>query len=79
MDTLYRLQSIFRDVFGDPTLKITKETSPANFPEWDSVAMVQIILATEEEFGIQLETDALASIRSVADIARLVENHPGDE
>lgn len=79
MDTLYRLQSIFRNVFDDPTLKITKETSTASFPDWDSVAMVQIVLATEAEFGIRFATDAVASIRSVADIARLVENHTGDE
>jgi acyl carrier protein len=75
MNALWRLQSVFREVFGDPTLKITEETSMSNFPEWDSVVTVQIVLATEAEFGIRFTTDAVASIRSVADILKLVENN----
>lgn len=75
MNTFYRLQSIFRDVFDDPTLRLSEEMSVGNFPDWDSVATVQIVLATEAEFGVRFTTDEVATIRSVGDILRLLEAH----
>jgi acyl carrier protein len=72
---LYELQIIFREVFDDPTLQISPELSTGNFPDWDSVAMVQIVLATESQFGMRFTTNEVASIKSVADILRLLEVH----
>lgn len=73
MNTFYRLQSIFREVFNDPSLRLTPEMSVATFPEWDSVATVHIVLATEAAFGLRFTTDEVAAIRSVVDILRLLE------
>lgn len=75
MTTLYRLQSIFRRVFDDPTLHITEATSVATMPDWDSVATVQIVLAVESEFDIRFTTDEVAMLRSVIDILHLIEVH----
>ena len=75
MNTFYRLQSIFRDIFDDPTLRLSEEMAVGNFPDWDSVAMVQIVLATEAEFDVRFTTDEVATIRSVADISNLLEAH----
>ena len=75
MNDLYRLQAIFREVFTDPQLQLTKDLSVANFPDWDSVATVHIVLAAEAEFGVRLTTAEVASIVSVADILRLLERH----
>ena len=61
-------------MFEDPTLVITENTSTADLAEWDSVAMVQIVFAAEAEFGIRFTTEGVASIRSVADLIKLVEN-----
>jgi acyl carrier protein len=68
LNTLYRLQTIFREVFADPALVITNETAVANFPDWDSVATVQLVLAIEAEYGIRFTTDEVAGVRSVRDI-----------
>lgn len=75
MNTFYRLQSIFRDVFNDPTLRISADLSVGVYEEWDSVATVHIVLATELEFGVRFTTDEVATIRSVADIERLLKAH----
>ena len=75
MNALYRLQSIFRDVFSDPQLVLAEEMSTTNLPDWDSVAMVHIILAAEAEFGIRFSTDEVAAVSSVADIMRFLEKH----
>ena len=75
MNNIYRLQNIFRDVFENPSLQITPDTAPSNYPDWDSVAMVQVVLAAEADFGIRFTTDEVAGIHSVADILKLLEIH----
>ena len=62
-------------MFDDPTLRLSEEMSAGNFPDWDSVATVQIVLATESEFGVRFTTDEVAAIRSVADILNLLKAH----
>jgi acyl carrier protein len=47
------------------SLVITGETSISNFPAWDSIAMVQIVLAIETEFQIRFTTDEVAAFKSV--------------
>ena len=71
---LYRLQAIFRDIFDDPTLRISEELSVTNYPDWDSVAMVHLVLATEAEFCVRFTTNEVANIRSVADLLHLLNN-----
>lgn len=75
MNAIFKLQSIFRDVFSDPQLVLTEDMSPADLPDWDSVAMVHIILAAEAEFGVRFSTDEVAAVSSVADILHALERH----
>ena len=70
---LSRLQRIFREIFDQPSLVITPTLSPAELSEWDSVAMVQIVLATEQEFGVRLTTDQVAGIKNVQSILAAIE------
>jgi acyl carrier protein len=69
---LLRLQRIFRDVLDEPALRLTEDFSTVDHPEWDSVSMVQIVLAVEQEFGCELDMAQVAQIKSVADILRFI-------
>lgn len=69
---LIRLQRIFREILDNPSLRLDEAYSTAGNPEWDSVAMVQIVLAVEAEFGVQLQMEQVAGIKSVADILKLL-------
>ena len=75
MSILHRLEMIFREVLDDRSLELTEGSSVSNVPNWDSVATVQIVLATESEFGIRFTTDELAGIKSVADILQGLKSH----
>lgn len=75
MNLRYRLQTIFREVFEDPRLEISDTMSVESFPQWDSVATVHLVLAAEAEFGVRFTTDQVASLRSVADLVRVLETH----
>jgi acyl carrier protein len=72
MDPLQKLQTIFRDFFDDPTLRINPQSSPATLPNWDSVAQIQIVLAVEEAFDMRFTTDEVARIHSVDDILQML-------
>jgi acyl carrier protein len=53
-------------VFGIDASAIGSDDSPETIAEWDSVRHLQIMLALEEEFGIQFDASELASLGSVA-------------
>jgi acyl carrier protein len=67
---LLRLQAIVREVLDDPALELKPEQGPSAYPGWDSVAMVQIVLAIEAETGARLPVDVIATTHTVADLLR---------
>lgn len=69
------LAEIFREVFDDPMLEVTPETSPETLEDWDSVAQVKLVLSAEEAFAIRLATDEVAEIRSVGAFVRCIQRH----
>jgi acyl carrier protein len=70
---LFRLQGIFREIFDQPALMLTAGLSPATLPEWDSVATVQLVLATEQTFGVRFTTNEVAAITCAGDLLTLLE------
>jgi acyl carrier protein len=62
-----QLATVFQDVFDDPALTIVPDTCPDHIPDWDSVAQLNLVLAIEDSFGIQLQTEDVASLHSAGD------------
>ena len=75
MTDMEKLQAIFQEVFDDPSIHLTPDFSPAAYGDWDSVAMVRLVLAIEAEFHVRFTTDQVAGIKSVMDILAVI--HPG--
>jgi len=73
MDAFSKLQEIFRDIFDDETLELTRKTMGDDIEDWDSLAQVNIIAACEAEFRIKFEIIEIVSIKNVGDIIDLVE------
>jgi acyl carrier protein len=69
---IHELNRIFRDIFDDPALTITPATSAADIAGWDSVAQVKLVLAIEEEFGVEFNIDEVAAFRTVADFEHVI-------
>ncbi len=65
---LQRVQVIFREVLDDERLTITGDFSQNDSSDWDSVATVQIVLATEREFGVRLPTELVAQLKDVGQL-----------
>ena len=67
---ILRIRRIFREVFDDDQLDVSDELSPRDLPAWDSLAQVKLLLALEEEFGVQFTIVEAAELRSVGDFQR---------
>lgn len=74
MDTLTRLQEIFRDLFDDETLVLTPETTASDIEDWDSLAQINIVVACEDEFGIKFDINEISELKNVGDMLALVES-----
>ena len=66
------LTEIFHDVFMRDDLVLKAELSARDVQGWDSFKQIEIIMATEEKYGIKFTTRELDSLRNVGDLVRVV-------
>ena len=71
--TLQQVRSIASDIFGVPADKITTESSPETIENWDSMQHLNLVLAIEEKFGVQLEPEDIERMKNIGAVAALVE------
>jgi acyl carrier protein len=60
-----RTRKIISEVFGIPLEQVTSATSQDNVPNWDSLAVLNLLMAVEEEFGVSINPDDAADFLSV--------------
>jgi acyl carrier protein len=70
------LTEIFRDVFMNE-MELTPKLSARDVEGWDSFKQIEIILATEERFGIRLKTREIDGLSCVGDLAAVIAAHNG--
>jgi acyl carrier protein len=71
--TLEQVRSIASDIFGVPADKITAESSPETIENWESMQHLNLVLAIEEKFGVQLEPEDIERMKNIGAVAALVE------
>jgi acyl carrier protein len=72
METLEILNSIFRQVFDDDSLIVTRATSAKDIEEWDSLSHLNLVMAVEQRFGIKIALGELRSLKNVGEMADLI-------
>jgi acyl carrier protein len=71
--TLDQVRSIASDIFGVSPDKITPESSPETIETWDSMQHLNLVLAVEEKFGVQLDPEDIEKMKNIGAVAELVE------
>lgn len=71
--TFEQVRNIASDIFGIPANKITSESSPETIENWDSMQHLNLVLAVEEKFGVQLEPEDIEQMKNIGAVAKLVE------
>ncbi|HUN38894.1 MAG TPA: acyl carrier protein [Acetobacteraceae bacterium] len=66
------LTEIFHDVFMRDDMVLKPELSAKDVKGWDSFKQIEIIMATEEKYGIKFTTRELDSLQNVGDLVRVV-------
>jgi acyl carrier protein len=71
-DIQARLAVCFSAVFPELSQEQVESATPASVAQWDSVATVTLFALVEEEFGIVIDVDELASNISFPAICALL-------
>ncbi len=73
MTTMDTLTEVFPQVFADPEITLTPETTANDVDGWDSMSHVNLIMAVENRFNIRFNQKEIMGFRNVGDLARCVE------
>jgi acyl carrier protein len=71
-DALADLTEMFREIFDDPTLTLTLETTAADVPDWNSLNHITIIVEAERRFGVKFQTAEVEELKDVGDFVKLI-------
>jgi len=72
MDLLAELTEIFREVFDDDSITLTRQTTANDIDGWDSLSHMNLVMAVEVRFKIRFALGELPSLRNVGDLLDLV-------
>jgi acyl carrier protein len=70
---LNRVQHILADIFHIPVEQITLVSSPDTIESWDSLNHLNLVLAIEQEFGVQIMPEEIEQLLSVEHIIVLLD------
>ncbi len=73
MTTLEQLAPIFRQVFDDETIIITRETTADDIDGWDSLSHMNLVAAVELKFNVRFALGELQTLKNVGHLADLIE------
>jgi acyl carrier protein len=71
--TFEQVRNIASDIFGVPADKITAQSSPETIENWDSMQHLNLVLAVEEKFGVQLEPEDIEKMKNIGAVTELVD------
>jgi acyl carrier protein len=69
-----RIKNVMSAVFDFPFEKINDESSPDNIMSWDSLKHMQLVVALEEEFGIDFEDEEIIGMLNYSSIKQNITN-----
>ncbi len=66
------LRQLMADVFECDIALITPESTPDTLPAWDSLRLLDLILAIEQQANIEISPDELEKMMSVPAILQII-------
>ncbi|MBN2727927.1 MAG: acyl carrier protein [Bacteroidales bacterium] len=67
-DIIIKTRDIFREIFNDSSLEITREMTANDVDKWDSLTHLTMIAKTEAVFGIKFKLKELVKMKNVGDM-----------
>jgi acyl carrier protein len=70
---LAEIQNVFRDVFDEPDLTVTRESNAQTVEDWDSLTHVDLITSVEKRYKVKFALGELHTFKNVGDLLRALE------
>lgn len=74
-----RVRAVAADVFDVPPARLDARASNETIESWDSLQHLNLVLALEQEFGVQFEPEEMERMTSVGRIVELLETKAARE
>jgi acyl carrier protein len=71
-EILDQLTEIFRQLFDDDSIILTRDTTAQDIAEWDSFNHINIIVAVEARFKIKFQTAETEELKNVGHFVDLI-------
>jgi acyl carrier protein len=72
--TLNRINEVFREVFDDEELEVTRATTALDIEGWDSLMHVTLMVNVEKRFGVRFSGSEVAGLKDVGELSDLIES-----
>ena len=69
-----RLTPIFQEIFDNDDIIPHSEMTANDVSEWDSLSNIRLVVAVEEEFGIQFSTGEVAGLSNVGEFVSVIQH-----
>ena len=73
MSIIEELQDIFRKIFDDDELEITKVTTADDIEDWDSLTHMQLIMEIEKKYNIRFTTNEIKKAANVGEFIDIIQ------
>jgi acyl carrier protein len=67
-----QVNDVFKDMFDDEELVLTRETTAEDVSGWDSLMHVRLILEIEKIFGVRFLSSEVAALKNVGEFVDLI-------
>ena len=69
---LDELRTLAADVLRVPRSQIGNDSTPQQIENWDSIEHVNLLMAIEQQFGVEFDPDEMAQMESIGKIGELL-------
>lgn len=72
MITLEELSPVFRLVFDDASIELTRNSTADDIDDWDSLTHMNLVMAVELQFKVKFALGELQTLKNVGDMLDLI-------
>jgi len=77
MNTFSKVQRIIADLFNQSPDDVLLSSSPMSIQDWDSMQNLNVVIALEQEFGVQFGPEDIEQMKTVESIVLILNRKLG--
>ena len=71
-EIIYKINTIFCDVFDDDSIKIFDNMTSTDIEEWDSLNHITLVVNIEKVFGLKLNLSEVGKLENIGEMIGLI-------